>query len=227
MEKTKLDILLVQNDPRELYNALKKINSASNENILFSNCISSVKVGNQFLNLQFDRAFYSNKLVLVRRNCKIDHEDFKGVLDEWKIKYQEVVFDDSKFNYNSRKEIKNVYFPRGSESLIESLEDSKRKGITSCNYYTEVKGLIALKYYLTNGDLELLDARNTKGLIELDDKLIMLVDQDEKRNIKVDKALRILKREGISINISEETENIIGEDKVKQYKKVGRIWNTR
>ena len=226
MEKTKLDILLVQNDPKELYKALREIKS-NRENILFSNCVSCLKVGNQYLNIQFDRAFYANKLVLVRRNCKIDNNDFKNILEEWNIKYQEVIFNDEDFEYKCRREIKNLYFPRGSESLINILEDSKKKGIEECNYYPYVEGVLRLKYFITNGSLEILDERYLKGLIELRDKLILLINQKEKRNVSMDKALKILRNEKLSVCIKEDTENIIGQNKVKQYRKDGGLWNTK
>ena len=63
---------------------------------------------------------------------------------------------------------------------------------------------INLKYYLRDDSKEILISKDTKGLIEFEDKIVLCIKQDEKRNIGYAKALKLFDELNMIVDVSED-----------------------
>ncbi len=220
MKNSNLDVWAIQSLKEEIHNALANVTSSST-NILFRNCLCTFKIEDTNMNILFDTMFYgedSDTLILLMRNGALTDQELKEELDKRNINYNEVVFDDLDFNYQEDKNFRDIWFARENYVLIDALQDSKDKGIKKCTYYPNVTGNLEMEYLTSLLSKEKVDGRTTEGLIELEDKIVLLINQDDERNIGMREVFQITESIGTMTNVdmSREVESI---KKNKQYLK--------
>ena len=174
-------------------------------NILYSRTLVNLRLGAYSFVLPYDTIFSSNRNELLLLLNEMYSEAFKYVLYEKNINYHEVTFQEENYEYKKPQKNKEIVFARGLQTLKKSLKDSKKQGNKECIYYPNVKGKLKLRYYLIDDSKENIFDTKTKGLIELEDKIILLLDQDEEKNISYKQALKMLNDMHIIVSISDDT----------------------
>lgn len=220
MENSNLDIWAIQGEKEEIKTALENVTSSTN-NILFRNCLCTFKIEENDINVLFDTMFYaedSDTLILVMRNGALTTKELINELEERDIFYHEVVFDDNDFTYEPDYNSKPIWFAREKYVLEDALRDSKENGFNKCNYYPNVTGRLSMEYLTLTLDKEKVDGRDFKGLIELDDKLILLVNQNDKRNLNMYGVFQAVEQIGIMTNVNM-SKDISSLENKKQYLK--------
>ena len=218
MKNMRTNIYTIQKNPSNIKDALNRI-QYSRENILFTNCTSYLKVGNVKFKVQFDTALFSEEnemLILLIHGGELTSEDLKQQLEERNIPFHEVSFDIKE--YKDLEEEKEIWFARDGEFLDDAASNSKRKGYDLCTFYPTVKGKFDIQY---NTDLEgtvALDRQEIRGIVEFDDKIILLINHVEDCNVYYKKALKILANRGIAVTM-DQPENWNKKHEEKQYKK--------
>ncbi len=213
MEKN-LDIWAIQNIPTELDLAINNIKPDSKYNILYCNCACNFTVGNTFLTSKsFDTMFYSedsDMIILLQKEGVATSTDLKEKLASRGINY--ISFDLEKLEDTSSQENidKEIWFIRDKDTLLEALHDSKSKGIDITTYYPNVQSGIQIGYIDSNYELIELDGRCMQGVLDLEDKMILLIPSKEKYGIKEEDVYYILGKTPMKtvVNISNEVESL-------------------
>lgn len=161
---------------------------ADSDIVMYSNVLSNLRIG-KYISVPrfFDTCLYSvesNLLVMFMNGGVIDSDDIREYLDGRGIFYNEVVIASQEIEYRNNFLIPELCFVRDKFILEKQLIDSIDKGHIDCKYYPYLEGRLDLGY-LTNYCEELinLDARNIKGLIQFDDKILLLIYRSKKRKI--------------------------------------------
>ena len=215
-----LEIHTIQNNAYQIKSIIQKLKN-SNDTTLITNCITGLKVGNKKLCTIFDKALYSeenNILVLFVEYCSITPDEIKDLLDSNKIKYNEITF----FKYSHfrpRKNKKELFFSTDIKSFNKCIKDSTNKGLKSCRYYPNMIGVLRLKYFIDKKKSEQFDVYSIKGLVELNDKLVLLVNNNKDYNMTRKKVLSELHRMNITTNIDDSMELPEEVQRIKQKKK--------
>ena len=220
MKNSNLDIWAIQDSKEEIHLALENVTS-SNTNILFRNCICTFKIEDTDINVLFDTMFYgedSDTLILLMRNGALTGEELKAELDKRDINYNEVIFDDNDFTYEADKEAKPIWFAREKYVLYDALKDSKEQCFDKCKYYPNVIGNLEMEYLTSTLSKEKVDGRDFKGLIELEDKIVLLVNQNDKRNVDMRGVFQVTESVGIMTHV-DMTRNVDSLKNNKQYTK--------
>lgn len=212
MKTKNYDIKMLDKE-EDIVNELSKIDNRG-LNILYSRTLVNLRLGAYSYVLPYDTVFTSNRNELILLLNEMYSEAFKYVLDEKNINYHEVVFQEETYEYKKPQKNKEIVFARGLQTLKKALKESKKQGNKECIYYPNIKGKLKLRYYLRDtSDESIYESKikenifdiNTKGLIELKDKIILLLDQNEERNITYKQALKMLKDMHMNVSISDET----------------------
>ena len=204
MKNSNLDIWAIQNVKEEINDALENVTSSST-NILFRNCLCTFKIEETDINVLFDTMFYaedSDTLILLMRGGALSSAELIAELDKRNIFYNEVKFDDNDFTYEADYNAKQIWFAREKYVLDDALKDSKENGFNKCVYYPNVTGNLSMEYLTSTFDTEKVDGRDFKGLLELEDKLILLVNQNDKRNLDMHGVFQVTESVGIMTNVN-------------------------
>lgn len=200
-----LDVWAIQYYKEELQNALANIKKESRENILFTNCLSNLRIGSNNINTtKFDTVLFSkdsDTLILLMKDGEAKATDIKKYLLENDIIFHEVnfAFEDQSENKDTLKEL---WFAREKYVLDDALNDSKNKGINSCTYYPNITGELELKYQTNNKKIEnLAGIMNIKGIINFEDKNVLLIDNQSEININAIQIFKSLSDGGVSVNV--------------------------
>ena len=219
MENSKLDIWAIQNYPEEIHNALENVKD-SPTNMLFTNCLSYLRLGNRLVQVHFDTAFYSedsDTLILLMQDGELTSDKFKELLKDRKIGYHEINFQDRKRKH--QKPTKELWFAREEYVLNDALQDSKGKGIDTCDYYPAVEGKLELRYAIDDGrGVSFFDVQPIHGVVILEDKIILNINHQEERNISYKQALKAFIKNDVAVSVRKE-KNLPKEAIPKQYKK--------
>lgn len=218
MKNSNLDIWAIQNDKEEFHDALKNVTSSRN-NILFRNCLCTFKIEETDINVLFDTMFYSEDsdvLILLKQNGALSSYELIEELDKRNIFYNQVIFEDNDFTNDIDYNVKPIWFAREKYVLNDALKDSKENGFNKCVYYPNVTGNLSMEYLTKTIEREKVDGRDFKGLIELEDKLILLVNQNDKRNLDMRGVFQVTQNIGIMTNVNM-TRNVDSLKNNKQY----------
>ena len=220
MDNYNYDIKIINDREEEIVKVLNELED-SEDNTIYDNCISYLRVGDKVLYIQFPTALLSedkNKLVLLVKNGLITPKEFKILLDNKKIPYNEITFIETMpLSQNIDKEI---CFAQDENSLRDALRKSKEKGIDECNYYPGIHGKFELRYQVDyeSGEKEPFIRQALKGAITLDDKIVLLMSDAKKKNITPSKVCDIIFSEGVIPRMIS-GDKTIPEREIKQYKK--------
>ena len=219
MERSNLDIWAIQEDPEEINPAVEGVESSST-NLLFGNCISYLRLGRKKINVQFNTAFYSedsDRLILLMKDGAISEEQLKEALDQRGIFYNEVYL--LRHDKKSQSDIKTLWFAREVDVLDSALKDSRKKGIDTCDYYPEVKGRFELRYVVDEDSVDELDSQKIRGVVVLDDKLVLMINNGENKNAYYHQILKVLQKNDMAPNIHLGVKKLPEKSIPKQYKK--------
>lgn len=224
MESTKLDILTVQKDVSVLDKALDNLVNPA-VNVLYTNCMSRLKMGGKVFGIEFDTALYSeenDKLILIMRGSGISEESLIEKLNVRGIEYAKVEFSNDTYE-DYEDELKDIIFARDGSVLKESLRNSKNKGIDVCRYNPVMRGKFSLKYpgrfFIDEelGEIEnihVLEKLHIRGMVETDDKIILLLNDHDECNVYYKQVLGIISEIGMA-PIMEDYESYKQKEKVK------------
>lgn len=195
-------IFSVQDDLDTLKVALDKVKDTK-ENILITNCICRLRLGGTRFHTIFDTALYNddnNMLILLKENIGITQEEFREILDKNNTIYNEVAFRDY-IRFTKPETEKEMFFATNSSNFAKAIEKSQEKGIDSCTYYPAVSGRLTVKYFYDKALQEQLDSYLIRGVIELDDKYILVVINKDEHDLRYSKILSILEKKNMNIDI--------------------------
>ena len=178
--KSNLNVYAIQNNPEELKKALEQLKKGFN--YVYSNCMFSIQLGKQEIkSRQFDTFLYNQKsdaLIMLMRNGLVNKEDIIKYLKLNNKAFAEITFIPLEdINYKNSKRLPELYFAREKKMLLEALKDSIKKGNYNCKYYPDLIGRFYLNYITNASETFDIDGRLIKGLLQLDDKIILLINQ--------------------------------------------------
>lgn len=208
--KSNLDVWAIQYYPEELLTAMNQIKDGIN--IIYSNLTCSFKIGNQEINTrQFDTILYneeSDVLIMLMRGGKATKQDMISFLEKEKKEYGEVVFIPSGESYQDGNDIPELWFAREQYVLEDALKDSINKGITNCEFYVDFPGTLEMGYLTSTNEQMEVDGRIFKGLIKLNDKVILIINQSKNidktgknRNMSSKEILSVINNYGLDCDV--------------------------
>lgn len=180
--KSNLDVWAVQSNPNDLSAALSQIKDGMN--IIYSNCTCNLVLGNQTIKTrQFDSILYNEEsdiLIMLMRDGLVTKEDVIKYLEANNKEYGEVTFAPSIEEYNNDNNIPDIWFAREKAVLCDALQDAFNKGIDMCEFYPLVTGNLDIGYITNTKDNKInLDGRLFRGVLKLDDRLVLIINQKE------------------------------------------------
>lgn len=213
-----LDIWAIQYYPEELINAINKINGGLN--IIYSNVKCDLTIGSEkVISRQFDTILYNEEsdiLIMLSRDGLVKKEDMIKYLENNNKRYIEISFNYEIFDYKEKDNVPELWFAREKYVLEEALQDSLNKDIDTCKFYPYISSKLKLGFLSKNYDYLNLDKIYFKGLIKLEDKIILIMNQknniDEfknSRNMGLFKVLETLDRFGIECKLYDDKETNI------------------
>ena len=219
MKRSRLNIWAVQGVSSDIYPALENVES-SPKNILFQNCLSYLRLGSRKIDIQFDTIFYceeADKLILIMQDGAVSKEELKHILATRKIEYNEVSF----LNYEKDKTNppRELWFARDPYVLKDALKDSRRQGIETADYYPDVKGRLEFRYPLSDRGLDAFDYQGIKGVVILEDKIVILLSNGQQRNVNFQSAIKTFAQTDVIPNLYLDEKEIPPAKLQKVYKK--------
>ena len=209
--KKNLNVWAIQYYPEELLNAMSNINDGLN--IIYSNVKCNLNIGKQKINSrQFDTILYneeSNILIMLMRDGLVFKEDIIKYLEDKGKEYVEINFDYSIFDYKEKDNVPELWFAQDKNVLEKALKDSLCKNNNICKYYPLIKS--ELKFGYLSKYFKYINLTNLyfRGLIKLDDKIIMIINNNKLGMFNV---LEIIDNLNIDIKIAYDEEPSILEE---------------
>ena len=178
--KSNLNVWAIQHNPEELKKALIHIKKGFN--YIYSNCMFNIQLGKQEIrSRQFDTFLYNQEsdiLIMLMRNGLVSKEDIIDYLKSNDKAFAEITLTRLEdINYKNTKNLPELYFAREKKMVLEALKDSIKKGNYYCKYYPDLIGRFYLNYITNASETFDIDGRLIKGLLQLDDKIILLINQ--------------------------------------------------
>jgi len=201
--KSNLDVWAIQSNKDETREALRKVDKDYEGNILYLNCLCSFKIGKERITDKvFDACFYSEEsdVVILFAKDMISEEEIEQYLKEFDIKYTIIRFTKIG-NSISKNKMSEVWFAREKCVLEDAIIDSINKDINVCDYYPDMQSKIILGYLTRKNNFCEIEGRFCEGVIVFKDKIILLVNQRDPRNLSQFEVRNILDGKGIKYKI--------------------------
>ena len=184
-----LDVWAIQYYPEELLTALTQIKEGMN--IIYSNLTCAFRIGSKEIKTrQFDTILYNEEsdiLIMLMRGGQAKKEDMIKYLEDNNKQYTEVSFAPTIEYYRDSDSIPELWFAREEYVIKDALNDSKIKGINYLEYYPNVIGNINLGYITNSNNSNIsIDGRSIKGLIKLEDKIVLIINQENNKDKNLD-----------------------------------------
>ena len=203
---SELKILTVQKDPKTIVPVLRKIKDSNM--ILYSNCITELVIGGRTIPIPFNNMLYSmddNLAIFFLKNGKINQDQLKELLEKEEISYHEISFIPEKEKYYYTNDCKGLIFPKSKEIVSRGIKNSKLKGIDDCTYYPNINGYFSVNYMNSLGKKECMLKEPIKGVIDLEDKIILMNKSNENDHPTEKEILEVLVEEEQNVLIKKET----------------------
>lgn len=209
MENENLDIWAIQNNPMEIYSALKNITS---DVIIYKNVMCKFKIASKNVkSLKYSDIIYSKDsdvVVFLMRNNRKFLEKAERYFDKNNIEYNIVEFMDTEGKHVQTENMPEFWFARDAYVLEDAVKESVSMGNYNCMFYPNVQSLIRFKHPTIKSDASMgsedLFGVNFLGLIKFDDKIILPTYSKNENNITATDVLNILKKYGVSVAVDEE-----------------------
>lgn len=212
-----LDVWAIQTLPEELNTALDNVKT-DNDIILFTNVKSEFSLGDeQITSRQFDTFLYSEEndiLVMLMRGGRVTADNIREYLDKKDFSYHEVSFARSPINHKDDLSIPELWFAREEYVVEDAFKDSIARGSKKdFEYFPFLTGNLSLNYRTDDEEEDLsfleeqkpesysVDGRLFRGLIKLEDKIILLISQGETRNVNASDIGKIAQKYGFTYTI--------------------------
>lgn len=202
MHNNSRKIFAIQDNSNALIPALKIIEGTDN-NLLIRNCISMIKLGEKKLHSVFDTLLYNdekNILIMLRDSSEIIPDMFVELLEQNNTKYNELNFMDYP-RYDRPETSKEIYFATDLSNFKHALKTSKAKDYNKCVYYPSVTGHLSLKYFYDRKLQEQLDYYYIRGVLELEDKIILIVSQRTNEDLYYKNILHELEKKNFEVTL--------------------------
>ena len=200
MQNLNKKIFAIQDDLDTLKSAIIKVRNTDN-NLLVTNCISRLKLGNQKLHIIFDTLLYNddkNILIMIKDSSVVSPELFKKMLNNNNVGYNELNFREY-LHFDKPETSKELFFATSISNLKYVIEKSMKNGSDSCTYYPTITGHFTLKYFYNKEKQEQLDDYYIKGLLELDDKIILIIKESTEPTLYFKRILYELEKMNINV----------------------------
>ena len=222
MQNLNKKIFAIQDDLDTLKSAIIKVRNTDN-NLLVTNCISRLKLGNQKLHIIFDTLLYNddkNILIMIKDSSVVSPELFKKMLNNNSVGYNELNFREY-LHFDKPETSKELFFATSISNLKYVIEKSMKNGSDSCTYYPAITGHFTLKYFYNKEKQEQLDDYYIKGLLELDDKIILIIKESTEPTLYFKRILYELEKMNINVIVdySKQIKESLKEKKLLKRKK--------
>ena len=222
MQNLNKKIFAIQDDLDTLKSAIIKVRNTDN-NLLVTNCISRLKLGNQKLHIIFDTLLYNddkNILIMIKDSSVVSPELFKKMLNNNSVGYNELNFREY-LHFDKPETSKELFFATSISNLKYVIEKSMKNGSDSCTYYPAITGHFTLKYFYNKEKQEQLDDYYIKGLLELDDKIILIIKESIESTLYFKRILHELEKMNINVIVdySKQIKESLKEKKLLKRKK--------
>lgn len=222
MQNLNKKIFAIQDDLDTLKSAIIKVRNTDN-NLLVTNCISRLKLGNQKLHIIFDTLLYNddkNILIMIKDSSVVSPELFKEMLNNNNVGYNELNFREY-LHFDKPETSKELFFATSISNLKYVIEKSMKNGSDSCTYYPALTGHFTLKYFYNKEKQEQLDDYYIKGLLELDDKIILIIKESIESTLYFKRILHELEKMNINVIVdySKQIKESLKEKKLLKRKK--------
>ena len=201
-----LDVIIVQSKS-ELEKAIEKLKKYSNNNILYMNCESKLKIGDVLSGKKFNACLRSedSDTIIFFQAGKIEYEEIEKQLQKADIQYSNIVFQNEELeNYKLEENEKEVWLARDDISFKEAIDDSLSIGNNECVYITDQESNLTIAYKGSEGIRYPFEGRFCRGTIIFEDKIILLIKQGYEKNLSKINVLGILKNRDIKVRIKKQ-----------------------
>lgn len=220
--KSNLDVWNIQNYPNEIISALSNVKDGLN--IIYSNVYSRLIIGNKTkLYLNLDSLLYneeSDVLVLIMKESGLTKDDIINYLVNNNKRFVEITFNVKDTGFNPLN-LKELWFARELSVLEDALKDSVDKSDKKAIFYPNKLAQLNLGYNTKFGDCIELDGRLCKGVLEFNDKIVLLINQkanNYNKEFKIENIVDLLKKYNMNFSILFNAEpNIYLEEDSKKY----------
>ena len=203
MDSEILDIWAIQNNPLEIYSALKNIKS---DVIIYKNVLCKFKIADKNVRyIKYNDVIYSKDsdvVIFLLRSNRQYLEKAEKYFDEHGVDYNIVTLMNTE--NETKIEAKNLpefWYARDAYVIEDAVSDSVSKGHNNCMFYPAVKSLIRFKYPTIKPDASMsseeLFGVNFLGLIKFEDKIILPTYSKNGNNITENEILSILQKYNI------------------------------
>ncbi len=204
-----LNILAVQDSFSDLIKAVDNIKT-DNDLILYTNITDRLQIGdNRVTSRRFNTVLYSEEndiIIMLMKNGQATADNMRLLLDSKNMRYNEVCFDYYDTFEDIEDEIPELFFARDMKSLEEAFEDSVKKNNNTCECFPTLLGRLYLDYQSTyNRNCYKIDGRFFRGVIEFNDKIILLVSTAYEKNFDFYQIIELAKKHNIICNILEDS----------------------
>ena len=202
MRNNSRKIFAIQDNSNTLISALKIIEGTEN-NLLIRNCISMIKLGKKKLHSVFDTLLYNdekNILIMLRDSSKITPDIFVELLEQNNTKYNELNFMDYP-RYNRPETSKEIYFATNLSDFKYALKTSVEKGYNKCIYHPSETGHFSLKYFYDRKLQEQFDYYYIRGVLELEDKIVLITSQRTNDDLYYNKIIHELEKKNFDFSV--------------------------
>lgn len=219
---SQLDIWFINKEPEAIETPLKQIvnnkNKIKKDLNVFVNCMSRFIVDGKEVERYAGTVVTSTEAdiaLCVTNNSNVTNEEGVEVnatqrivdtLSEEGIPYRLVFglkFDDRKENPN----IPETWMIREEYVLKDALEDSKSRGDTKCTIYPDSQGVFEIGYYEKDGSFHKVWGVHFKGIIETNSNWALLIQENDKRNMTIEEAIKLVEESGMSYSYGESPVN--------------------
>ncbi len=206
-----LDVWAIYRDPEHVFDALKIILDSKDKIkkplTLFTNCVSNFTIDGKKIERNMDTLICSPEadIALILSAARYYDEDLGLIsatpeiiarfLDKHEIPYEIVVGEPKKENLDD-KDIPEIWMVRERFVLEDSLEESKQKGCTTCNLYSDTSANLSMGYYLSDGSYNEIWGLNYNCLVETDNSWTFMIDENDERNLSNEEVKQIIEEKG-------------------------------
>ena len=202
--KSNLDVWAIQKDKEETRIALENVKKDSLGNILYLNCYCKFSIGDKEVESRlFDACFYSEEsdTVILFAKGRMKREEIEDYLKEYDIQYTVIKFAGENDSYKFDKKIPDIWFVREEYVLIDAIDDSLSKDVTSCTFYGDLESELSLSYLAGDDNNYEIEGRFFKGVLVFDDKIVLFVNQGDERNMDKKSIEKVLKEKGVDCKV--------------------------
>lgn len=196
MDRSNLDVWAVQKYPDELNKALATL-VKPDEMILYTDLFCDFQIGKTRVETkQFHTALESKAndvLILFADDPKVSREELQNYLKQYHTCHTVSFLGNSETKYQNEDSI--IWLARDVSVLEDAVLDTLENGTNDCDFYPYVGGHCDLKY--STNDYEsyfLIDGRKFRGVLQMGDKLVLLIQQNQHENVTVDQVFRLMQK---------------------------------